>query len=302
MEAYQNSVFSMGTRFNLLIPGIDKHKGGEVFSSVKGELIRIEKLLSRFLPDSEISRINLKAYENTLQLPDEVFNIIEDCVRYNKLTYSCFDIGTGKITDYLKGENPEFNFNVSADLTGVKNIVLDSQKKTIRFLSPYVSIDLGGYGKGYALQKVVMILKESGIDNAYISFGESSVTCLGRHPYGDYWPVGIQDFYNKEKSIATFKVVDGSVSTSGNLQNNHIVNPVTGEPVTKKMSVSVKSASPVVAEVLSTAFMVATDKQINRILNSFPGEEVIRIEYDNNSHYICKFKLGPDEDNKNIKA
>ncbi len=293
----------MGTRFNLLLPGIDNHKGDEIFSSVTNELLRIEKLLSCFLSDSDISYINENAYKKPVSVNDEVFGVLTECIDFYKLTQETFDIGLGYIIDYWTGRHTELDQEPDINLAGAKNIILENSDKTVRLATPQVKINLGGYGKGYALQKNLEILKKSGIKTALMSFGESSVTCLGKHPHGEYWPVGIQDFYQKKKSLTTFEVVDGSVSTSGNLQNeNHIINPVNGNPITEKMSISVKSDSAVIAEVLSTALMVARDDQIEMILKSFPKEEVIRVEYNNNKTHICKLNKRSNEDNKNIKA
>ncbi len=286
----------MGTRFNILLPGIDNHSGDEFFSSVTNELLRIEKLLSCFLPDSDISYINENAYKKPISVNDEVFDILSECLNFQKLTQDIFDIGLGKIIDNLSKKQPKSEPENMINNAGAKNIILDDSGRTVRFATPQVKINLGGYGKGYALQKILEILKKSEIKTALMSFGESSVTCLGKHPHGKYWPVGIQDFYQKEKSLTTFKVVDGSVSTSGNLQNeNHIINPVNGNPITEKMSISVKSDSAVVAEVLSTALMIASDNLIEKILKSFPKEEVIRVEYNDNKTYITQLLINSKE-------
>ena len=280
----------MGTRFNILLPGIDEQTGGEIFSSATNELIRIENMLSYFLSDSDISYINRNAFKNSVSVNSEIFGILTECIDFYKLTENNFDIGLGYIIDYWSGKHTEFDDEPHINLAGAKNIILEKSDSSVKFAANQVKINLGGYGKGYALLKVKELLKESGIENAFLSFGESSVSCLGKHPYGDYWPVGIQDFYQKERSLTTFKVVDSSVSTSGNLKENHIINPATGEPVTQKRLISVKSPSPVVAEVLSTALIAMSDKQIEKILEFFPEEEVVRVEYNNNKADICKFK------------
>jgi thiamine biosynthesis lipoprotein len=176
--------------------------------------------------------------------------------------------------------------------TGTDKILIDSNKNTIRFATPHVKLNLGGYGKGYALQKMQDLLKGKEVFSAFISFGESSVSCLGKHPHGDYWPVGIQDFYQKDKSIATIKLVNQSVSTSGNMEvNNHLIHPRTGTPVKEKMHISVKSSSAITAEVLSTALMLADDHQWEAMQEVFQEEEIIKIKYHNKKADIYKYNL-----------
>ena len=86
------------------------------------------------------------------------------------------------------------------------------------------------------------ILLKSKIFNAFISFGESSVLALGKHPYGDFWRVGIKDLFHDRKNAYVFDLLDGSVSTSGNSPNNegkypdgHVIDP---DQATKSRGIS----------------------------------------------------------------
>ena len=107
MKTYQNSIFSMGTRFNILIPGLDGRTGDEIFSSATNELIRIENMLSCFLSDSDISYINRNAFKNSVSVNSEIFGILTDCIGFHKLTENNFDIGLGYIIDYWSGKHTE---------------------------------------------------------------------------------------------------------------------------------------------------------------------------------------------------
>jgi thiamine biosynthesis lipoprotein len=292
MKVYQNNSFAMGTRFNILLPGVDIPKGDMLFSLCSEELNRLENMLSCFIENSSISKINRYAFENNYKVNDELFQVLEDCLRYRELTQGAFDIGIGKLIDYWNGNQKEEDLETLVQQGGVKNILLDKAQNTIRFKSSCVKINPGGYGKGYALQKIQDLLKSYGISTAFISFGESSVSGLGKHPFGDYWPVGIQDTYQKDKSIATIKLTDQSVSTSGNMEEeNHIIHPQNGIPVKEKKMVSVKSQSAIEAEVLSTALIAADTHQRKKIIKAFPEIEVIEINYSNQKADILKINI-----------
>lgn len=267
----------MGTRFNLLLPGIDKIKGDELFTLCTNEINRLEVMLSCFLTNSDISFINRNAFRQTVEVNPELFEILDNCLTYLVLTQGAFDIGLGKLIEYWNKKTAKDNLNDLIQQSGSKNIILDKKNKSIHFISPFVKINLGGFGKGYALQKVQDMLKKERITSAYISFGESSVSCIGKHPHGDYWPVGIQDFFQKDKSIATIKLINQSVSTSGNMEGNyHIINPQTGHPVKDKKMITVKSLSVIDAEVLSTAFMILEAGLWNKVKSTFPEIEIFR--------------------------
>lgn len=283
MQVYQNTTSSMGTRFNLLIPGIDKPKGDQMFSSCLHELNHLENMLSCFIPTSEISFLNTQAFKSPVKVSEELFEILDLCLSYYKRTQKTFDISLGNIIDKKAG--------VFLKEIGSDKILLDFQNKTVQFESAQVKINLGGFGKGYALSNLKDLLIKLGVTSAFISFGESSVCCIGKHPHGDFWPVGIQDFYQRDKSLAALKLVDQSISTSGNLElNDHIVNPINGKAVAAKKMITVKCDSPIDAEVLSTALMVAENDQLKSIINYFPEVEVMKVVYDNQKPKIFRYK------------
>jgi len=283
MQVYQNTASSMGTRFNLLLPGIDKFECDQRFSSCLQELNRLENMLSCFIPTSEISFLNDQAFNAPIKVSDELFTILNSCLTYYELTEKTFDISLGKIID-----NQE---RILIEEIGADKVLFNDKDKTVQFASAQIKLNLGGFGKGYALLKIRNLLIKLGVSSAFISFGESSICCIGKHPYGDYWLVGIQDFYHKDKSIDTLKLVDQSVSTSGNMKvNDHIINPANGKVVTAKKLITVKCNSPLDAEVLSTAFMIADNLQKVKILEAFSGLEILEVTYNNQIAEISKYK------------
>jgi len=150
-----------------------------------------------------------------------------------------------------------------------------------------LSIDLGGIGKGYALERITKYCIANRITNALLSFGDSSITTIGTHPHGPYWPIGIQNGYSSGSLLHTFKLRNNSLSTSGNTPNNklkfgdkgHILNPLTGEFQTESKTVSVALTSPVDVEVLSTALFIASENDKSVILSRFNPMEAIEVTY-----------------------
>ena len=93
---------------------------------------------------------------------------------------------------------------------------------------------------------------------------------VGTHPCGEYWPVGLDNPFTKER-IADLKLSDSSLSISGNMPSHprHIVYPHTGTFVVDKIMVSVVAKDPVVAEILTTAFMICGDERVPVIASQF---------------------------------
>jgi thiamine biosynthesis lipoprotein len=276
-NAYRN-MYSMGTRLDILLPDIPDETADVVFMNIRNEVGRLENLMSIFIEDSVFSYLNKTAAEMPARIDYEIYNLLEKMLTYNTLTLGYFDITLG--TGLPAGTDPD-----QIPATG-NGILLDPENLTVSFTSSSVKIDSGAFGKGIALNSVKKILLRSKIPNAFISFGESSVLALGKHPYGDSWKVGIRDLFQSESNVYVFDVVDGSVSTSGNSPNNrgrypegHIIDPFSKQKVGGFGLMCVAGPDPVETEVLSTALMVSHNEDRLKILENFPGYRAVGITY-----------------------
>jgi thiamine biosynthesis lipoprotein len=173
----------------------------------------------------------------------------------------------------------------------MERVSFDEAARTIKFQTVGMAIDLAGFGKGFALEQLVTLLREHGVEAGFLSFGESSVTVIGSHPYGPAWPVGVANMFHPEKTVHTFSLRDASLSTSGTAPFNevggqqsfgHIINPRDGRPISGYRTMSVASPSATEAEVLSTALLVTPESERAEILSSYSGVSAIEIVYDSN--------------------
>lgn len=247
--------YIMGTQLDVLLLGDDPQEAETIWKQVTAELLRLEKMLNRFDPESEVSRINREAPFHLVTVSDELWNILIDCRRYYVLTEGYFDI----------------------TLSDFRQVRLEENTHSLSFLRPDLHVDLGGYGKGYALQSMRQIISDGGVRNAFVNFGNSSVLGMGHHPHGNYWPVGLENPFTRQ-SVASLQLCDSSLSTSGNTPAHpkHILNPLTGEYTEERKMVSVVAPDPIDAEVLTTALMVAPEER---------GEELIK-HFDINEKHI----------------
>jgi FAD:protein FMN transferase len=290
---YHNKFYAMGTRFNAILPGLDSEEGDRVFQIVKREISRIEGKLSRFRPESDVSEMNRVAKSHECELDDELCDIMKACIWCSRITDGAFDVTLRPLMDYWKnndhGKLPGPEWEDVRKSLGMHHLLLDEANKTIRFDNSHVEVDLGGFGKGYGLEKIREMLDNLRVSCAFISFGESSVLALGDHPAGGCWKIGVNDYTRPGFPAYRFDVNDGSVSTSSNfyvtdngiLKNHkHVIDPVTGLPVDECVSVSVMAQSPVLAEMMSTAFLVMPDEKIFEILDQYEGMEAVKINYE----------------------
>ena len=275
---YRN-LWAMGTRMDIVLPGQTEDLADEIFQMIRTEVNRLENILSIYRDDSDFSKINKNAFREEVFPEAGVFRILREMQNYSSLCLGYFDISMGLFkTDEA--------FKYKPETMGMDKVIIDNERESIKFLSADVQLDSGAFGKGMALDSVKNILKNHRIYSAFISFGESSVLALGKHPHGDCWKIGIQDLYREGRNIFVFDIVDASVSTSGNSPQNlkkftagHLLNPKTGKGLIEMMQLCVVSESALEAEILSTALMFAGEDESIQILSSFKTAKAVRISY-----------------------
>ena len=290
LSLYYNHGRVMGTRLDVIFHGRDSKVADNAFAGLMNELFRLDKMMNRFDEYSQVSMINKLAYIKTLSLDKELFDILLKCKEYYKRTSGLFDISLGNLADLAKSgylDNSDTQMTEFLGNTGMDNLVLEEKDSSVRFLKPEMNIDLGGFGKGYAMDCIKSLLESKEISNAFISFGHSSVMAMGNHPQGSGWNAGIQHIYKPLESVYSFVLHNESVSTSGrnplagDLSNpSHVIHPGKGMVKNRQHYISVKSASATDAEVLSTALLIADPDEIQAMLSAFHDCHAIGVDYD----------------------
>lgn len=243
----------MGTRFDLLMLHPDAEDADLLWWRVMDRLEVLNGMLNRFDAQSEVARLNALCPTNEwVEVSEELGRIIGLCGEYYHKTERLFDV---TLRDFALVEWNE-------------------ESRSVRFAEEGVSLDFGGFAKGYALSEVKRLLEEEGVENAFVDFGRSSLLALGHHPYGDCWKVAFNNPYTGEL-VREFALRDVSMSTSGNTADysGHIVNPATGEYENSQVASTVLAHNPLDAEVLSTVWLVATEEEREAIAGRFENVE-----------------------------
>lgn len=237
----------MGTRLDLLLIHPDSALVRSLWQAITGKLEQLENMLNRFNPESEVALLNKQLSRNPLQVSEELWTMLLLCRQYYEKTLSLFDI-TLKDFSQINFHN---NRKISSNQQGL-------------------SLDFGGFAKGYALKKIKEMITAENIQDAFIDFGNSSIMGIGHHPYGDCWKVSFLNPYD-QSPLNEFDLKDIALSTSGNTQQytGHIINPLTGIFDEQRKASTILSADPLDAEILSTVWMIADEKQREQICRNF---------------------------------
>ncbi len=284
----------MGTQVTIKLESNTKQQAEQCAKNAFNEINRIELLLSTYKADSEISQINSHAAQNPVNISDETFSLLQLAIKYSKISHGAFDISYESIGyqyDLRKKSKPSDD-NIQRLLPAInyQHIVLNYP--SVFFKHPNVKINLGGIGKGYAIEKASQLLKQCGISEGIISAGGDS-KIIGDH-HGKEWIIGIQHPRKKNELALRIPLSNIAISTSGDYERyyidngkriHHIINPKTGKPSTRSWSASVIGDNATITDALSTTTFILGEKEGLELINSIAGVDAIIIDTNGQIHY-----------------
>jgi len=299
----------MATRFELVLHGQDAvrlHAAGE---EAIGEIEDLDRQLSRFRSESDISWINARAASEPVKVEPRLFDLLLRAKKLWKATEGAFDVtiaplmrawglvdGTGRIPASAELEE-------ARSLVGMNHVHPNEDDFTVRFDRPGVELDLGAIGKGYAIERAVESLRENGVTSGLIHGGTSTVYGLGSQPDGREWLIAVEsgerraeteDSVRAGSPIRPAKVIPASLMPRAVALRNsslsvsavhgksferegreygHVIDPRTGEPVSHTLLAAVVGESATDTDALSTALLVLGETWLQTLGKEFPGCE-----------------------------
>lgn len=242
----QRSWEAMGTRFDVILRGDDLEHLDAVAVAVQEEIRRLDSVLSRFDPRSEIARLNREASRHPVKVDREVFALLERCEQAKQTTQGYFDVTLGA------------------------SLLLNAERCTVQFPKPDVAIDLGGIGKGYALDCGREIVRRFHVERALLQGGTSSVLAIGE----DAWPVDVRHPLNSDQIVTRLELANCGFSCSA-IRHAHqtesdVLNPLTQTPLGGNSACVVLAATATTAEIFSTSLLAMGEPRAMEYLHANP--------------------------------
>jgi FAD:protein FMN transferase len=251
---------AMGTRFELVLPGLDEPRERAAGEAALDLVEEWEARLSLFRRDSLVSELNREAGRRAVRVDPQTFELLTACAAVWRESEGAFDaaLGSDMAAHGFRGDAPGPR-NGSRPRAGFAAVELDPATCRVRFTAPGVQLDLGGIAKGFALDRAAEVLREAGIENALLHGGTSTVVALGAPPGKDGWGVAI----GREADAQVVQLRDQALSVSGlhGRRNEdgagHVLDPRTGEPLHGEGAVAVVASNGTLADAWSTALLAA---------------------------------------------
>jgi thiamine biosynthesis lipoprotein len=237
---------AMATEFEAILVGDDLEHLDAVCTAAFEEIDRVERLLSRFDPASEVYRVNREAAQRPVKVSVELAGVIEDSRQWFRKTDGFFDV-----TISSRGHEE------GADWSAME---FDLQHRTLAFLRSDLCLDFGGFAKGYALDRVGEQLIYNRVHNYFIHGGTSSIAALGREVDGECWQFDLP-------SGKPARLIDRHASTSEVTSTQFSIEPMT-------ITCTVIAPTGAAAECLSTALLLMGMERACRFLREMNDAEL----------------------------
>jgi thiamine biosynthesis lipoprotein len=246
------------------------------------EADRIEDALSVFRESSEVMRVNREGAVGPVAVSETLFSLLRRCQELHAAVDGAFDPTSTPLSrtwGFLAREGrlpgPE-DIAAALSLVGLDKVELNPEGRTVRFRLSGMALNFGGIGKGYALDRMVGLLRGRAVPRALLSAGGSSVLAFGGGPG---FRVDVRSPVTRTV-IARLRIQEAALGTSGigeqyfeaaGRRYGHVLDPRTGWPVAGVLSASAAAPSAADADALSTAFLVGGPGLAERYCAAHPG-------------------------------
>jgi thiamine biosynthesis lipoprotein len=263
---------AMGSTYTIELYGSDRVRMEAAADAAFDEARRLDELLSNYKPDSEWSQVNRHAAERPVKVSSELFQLLSACLGYSRESEGAFDISVGplmKVWGFYKGTGHlphRAEVQAAMSRVGYQHLHLDAAAQTVWFDHSGVELDPGGIGKGYAVDRMVDVLRQKGFHTALVAGSGSSIYGMGAPPSEPRgWRIEIKNPWNTGQTSAEVFLKDMSMSTSGSYEKffraegkvyAHIMDPRTGYPARGSVAVSVVSPRTIDSEAWAKPYFV----------------------------------------------
>jgi thiamine biosynthesis lipoprotein len=287
----------MGSELRLSAWTQDEPATLAVFESVFKEFDRLEALMSTWKDGSEIQILNKAAGQHPVPVSEEIRSVLITGRQVSEWTAGKFDLTWGVMSGLWKFDYQNKDGSIPdpkevarrRKLIDYRQLEVDEQSRTAFIHRAGMIVNLGGIGKGYAVDRARDILRQRGIQDFMIQFG-GDLYVAGKN--GDRpWRLGIQDPRGPAEQIfASVEVSNSTFSTSGDYERffikdgrryHHILDPATGEPAQGSRSVTILASSATIADGLSTGIFILGPEAGMALIERLPDVEGIIVGSNN---------------------
>jgi FAD:protein FMN transferase len=290
--------YVMGTMIDIVVYHPSQADGARAAERAMRAIERLDRVLSHFKEESDLSRLNREGSRGFVAVEASLYDIVERSIEWSRRTGGTFDITIAPLLRtwkqaYADGRRPsEADVAAAKQCVGSDKIQLEAPNR-IHFRSACLAIDLGGIGKGYAVDRALEVLKADGVSSAMINAGGSSIGAIGTPPGQSGWAVRIAAKVPAPNGPASDTLLLRDMSMSTSQQNplpfattagsfGEILDPRTGAPAEGRTAIAVVTPSGTTAEALTKALLMMPSADAKALLARLPDVSALWMSPDGN--------------------
>jgi FAD:protein FMN transferase len=301
------SIVAMGTQVSVSVYTADEEGATRAIENALDEIVRIERMMTTWRDDSEISRLNANAGIAPVVVSPETMEVLEMAQKSSAWSQGAFDVtfqvmhGVWKFDEDME-KNPRLpdpaEIAKLIKLIDWHHLKLDEKKHTAFLERKGMAVGLGGIAKGYAVDRMANILRRAGFNDALVQAG-GDLLCAGTKG-GKPWTAGIRDPRGGPKEVfAAIRLEDHAFSTAGDYERffmldgkryHHIIDPKTGQPARASRSVTVYAKTAHLADALDDAIFIVGWQAGFEILKKIPDTGAIVVDNEGVVHVSDRVK------------
>jgi thiamine biosynthesis lipoprotein len=280
--------YVMGTSVQVRTFGGDETASRAAIDEAFAAFAEVDRLMSNYRDDSELALVNRRAADDAVGVTDAMFSVLDAARQVSAASNGAFDVTVGPLVRLWGFHDKAPHIPTAVELAAVRplvdyaKVILDPQRKTVRFARQGVELDLGGIAKGFAVEVAADVLRRRGLGGMIDAGGNQYL--LGTPVGKKMWTVGIKNPDRPDRVLGILETGEISVSTSADDSNflvakgrkyGHILDPRTLEPSTAALSATVLSRDGTLADAMSkAAFILGPDAGL-ALVDTFPGMSAV---------------------------
>ena len=298
---YRSDQFLMDTLVSVKVYGHNPATLKKAVAAAFAEMRRIAELADNFpqpgtaaYNSSDVCRINAQADRQPVRVDGDIMAMLLLAKKYGELSGGAFDVTVGPLMELWNFGGkaphvpPDDRIQAALELVGSRHLILNEKDRTVFLTRRGMKLDLGAIAKGYATEKALQVLEKHGVRKALIDAG-GNIRVLGRNAHGKPWSIGIKDPRKADAVVAVLSLEDAAAVTSADYYRSfavdgkryhHILDPRSGYPADRNMSVTVVTKDAGLADTLSTVFFVLPPDRALELAGKMAGVELFLVTAD----------------------
>lgn len=256
---------AMACEWGLLLIDVERSYARQLARALFDEVDRLEHELSRFISSSDIARINATPPGTPIHVGIEALECLQIAGRIHNHTAGAFDIAC---TEEREGD--------AAAPHAAPRLRVDPASRTVTRTFADTRIDLGGIGKGYALDQLIPLLNDWNISAALLHAGQSTVYAHQSPPEHPAWSIALRHPDDTTQTIGTIDLCNQALSGSGiRIHGHHIIDPRTHQPATARSAAWSIAPAAALADALSTAAIIMSPQQSQQCIDTLDDASLL---------------------------